>query len=273
MDYYKILGVNKNSSPEELKQAFRKLAMKHHPDKGGDEAEFKKINEAYAVLSDPQKKLEYDSPGSQQGWTGFNWSNQGPPTPGDPFDFEDIMRHAREAFNQNRKQARNPDAITDVYINLEQVFSGTDMLVDVGYSREVIYVNPGTRNGTKLRIKNKGPSRYRDVPPGDLIVRINVEIPDNMAIDGNNLYAKLDVNALEAIVGSTINFDHPCGKELKISIPKGTQSGTRLRLKGLGIPDTNTRTTGDFFVIVNIFIPDVSNVDHLESLNKIIENR
>jgi len=273
MDYYKTLGVNKSSSADELKQAYRKLAMKHHPDKGGDEAEFKKINEAYAVLSDPQKKSDYDNPAAQHGRTGFNWTHQGQSAPGDPFDFEDIMRHARNVFNEKYQSQRNPDAITDVYINLEQVFSGTDMLVDVGYAREVIYVNPGTRNGTKLRIKNKGPSRYKDSPPGDLIVRINVDIPDNMAIDGNNLYVKMDVNALEAIVGSTINFDHPCGKELKISIPKGTQSGARLRLKGLGVPDTNTRTTGDFFVIVNIFIPDVSNLDHLEALNKIIENR
>ena len=273
MDYYKTLGVNKSSSAEELKQAYRKLAMKHHPDKGGDEAEFKKINEAYAVLSDPQKKSDYDNPAAQHGRAGFNWTHQGQAAPGDSFDFEDIMRHARNVFNEKYQGQRNPDAITDVYINLEQVFSGTDMLVDVGYAREVIYVNPGTRNGTKLRIKNKGPSRYKDSPPGDLIVRINVDIPDNMAIDGNNLYVKMDVNALEAIVGSTINFDHPCGKELKISIPKGTQSGARLRLKGLGVPDTNTRTTGDFFVIVNIFIPDVSNLDHLEALNKIIENR
>lgn len=269
MDYYKILGVNKNSSPEELKQAFRRLAMKHHPDKGGDEAEFKKINEAYAVLSDDQKRSNYDNPQQHQSW-GF--SGQQSPSPGDPFDFEDIFRHVRN-FQDRAQRTKNPDAITDVVINLEQVYSGTDMLVDVGYAREVIYINPGTRNGTKLRIKGKGPSRYKDSAPGDLIVRINVEMPDNMAIDGNNLYAKIDVNALESIVGSTINFDHPSGKELKISIPKGTQVGARLRLKGLGIPDTNTRTTGDFFVIVNIFIPDVTSLDHLEALNKIIENR
>jgi curved DNA-binding protein len=265
MDYYQALGINRNSSPEEIKQAYRRLAMRHHPDKGGDEAEFKKINEAYAVLGDPQKKSEYDSP---SGWSGFSQK----PSPGDPFDFEDILRHVRN-FQDRGPRQKNPDAITDVYINLEQVFTGTDMLVDVGYTREVIYVNPGTKNGTKLRIKNKGPSRYKDAPPGDLIVRVNVEIPDNMAIDGNNLYAKLDIGALEAIVGSTINFDHPAGKELLITIPKGTQNGTRLRLKGFGVPDTNTRTTGDFFVIVNIFIPDVSDPTHIEALNKIIENR
>lgn len=270
MDYYQTLGVARNSSPEDIKRAYRRLAMKHHPDKGGNEAEFKKINEAYAVLSDPEKKTQYDNP--HQGSSFHNWNN---PDPGEHFDFDDILKQAfsNRRWRQQEQQVKNPDAITDVYINLEQVFTGTDMLVDVGYTREVIYVNPGTRNGTKLRIKNKGPSRYKDAPPGDLIVRVNVEIPNNMAIDGNNLYAKIDVNALEAIVGSDINFDHPLGKELKITIPKGTQSGTKLRLKGLGVPDSNTRTTGDFFVIVNIFIPDVSDPNHIEALNKIIENR
>ena len=269
MDYYQILGIDRSSSPEEIKQAYRRLAMKHHPDKGGNEAEFKKINEAYAVLSDPAKKAQYDNP--HEGSPFFNWNN---PDPGGHFDFEDIMSHVRNfQRKQQQQQARNPDAVTDVCVSLEQVFTGTDILVDVGYTREVIYINPGTRNGTKLRVKGKGPSRYKNAEPGDLIVRVNVEIPDNMAIDGKNLFAKLDVNALEATVGTSIIFEHPIGKELKISIPKGTQQGTRLRLQGLGVPDPNTRTNGDFFVIVNIFIPNVTNPNHIEELNKIIENR
>ena len=267
MDYYQTLGVDRNSSAEEIKQAYRRLAMKHHPDKGGNEAEFKKINEAYAVLSDAQKRSNYDNPHSQNQY----W--QQPFDPGESFNFEDIMRHARAAFNERRAKPRNPDAITDVEITLSQVFTGTDILVDVGYTREVIYINPGVRNGTKLRVKGKGPSRYKDAPPGDLIVRVNIDIPDNMAIDGQDLFARVDVDALEAIVGGAVNFDHPVGKELKITIPKGTQNGTRLRLKGLGVPDPNTRTTGDFFVIVNIFIPDVTDPQHLEELNKIKENR
>lgn len=272
MDYYQLLGVNRNSSPEEIKQAYRRLAMKHHPDKGGDEAEFKRINEAYAVLGDTQKKAEYDSPQSQQSWEGFRWSGQRHPNPGDPFDIEDILRHVRN-FQDREQRPKNPDALTDIHITLSQVYSGTDMLIDVGYAREVIYINPGVKDGTKLRIKGKGPSRYKDSPAGDLIVRINVDMPNNTAIDGKDLYVKLNVNALEAIVGSSILYDHPNGKELKITVPAGTQNGARLRLKGLGVPDPNTRTNGDFFVLVNIFIPDVTNPNHIEELNKIIENR
>jgi curved DNA-binding protein len=244
--------------------------MKHHPDRGGNDAEFKTINEAYAVLSDSEKKSQYDNSAYHSDGVRFSWEQS--PSPGNPFDFDDILRHVRN-FQDRGQRTKNPDAITDVFVSLEQVFTGTDILVDVGYAREVIYINPGIKNGTKLRIKNKGPSRYKDSIPGDLIVRVNIEVPDNMAIDNNNLFVKMDVNALEAIVGSAVSFNHPCGKELKISIPKGTQQGTRLRLKGLGIPDTNTRTAGDFFVIINIFIPDVTNLRHLEELNKIIENR
>ena len=269
MDYYQVLGINKSSSQEDIKRAYRKLAMKHHPDKGGDEAEFKKINEAYAVLSDPDKKSQYDNP--HRGSPFFNWNN---PNPGEHFDFDDILRQAfRGESPQYQQRPKNPDAITDVYISIDQLFSGTDIIVDVGYTREVVYINPGIRNGAKLRIKGKGPNRYKDSTPGDLIVRVNVEIPDNMAIDGNNLYAKIDVNALEAIVGSSVSFNHPTGKELKITIPKGTQNGARLRLRGLGLPDSNTRTNGDFFVIVGIFIPNVTDPNHINELNKIIENR
>jgi curved DNA-binding protein len=267
MNYYQILGVNQNSSSEEIKQAYRKLALKHHPDKGGDAAEFKKINEAYSVLSDAQKKAEYDTP--QSSWGRSNWSNQGD---SNIYGFDDIFRHVHD-FQNNRSAHKNPDAITDVYVSLEQIFSGTDILVDVGYTREVLYINPGTRNGTKLRVKGKGPSRYKDSPPGDLIVRVNVQFPDNMAIDGKDLFVKVDVNALAAIVGSSVVVNHPNGKELKVAIPKGTQPGARLRLKGLGVPDPTTRSNGDFFVIVNIFIPDVNNPDHVNELNKIINNR
>ena len=268
MDYYQLLGVNRNSSPEEIKKAYRRLAMKHHPDKGGNEAEFKKINEAYAVLSDDEKKSQYDNPSYYQTSDRFNWGEGGT---ADPSQFDEILRRAYGFANRNK--GKNPDAITDVFVSIEQVFTGTDILVDVGYTREVIYINPGIRDGTKLRIKNKGPSRYKDSTPGDLIVRVNVQIPENMAIDNNNLFAKIDVDALEAIVGSSVIFNHPCGKELKVSIPKGSQNGSRLRLRGLGIPDANTRTTGDLYIIINIFIPNVTNSIHLEELNKIIKNR
>jgi curved DNA-binding protein len=267
MDYYQILGVDKNSSPEELKQAYRKLAMKHHPDRGGDENEFKKISEAYDVLSNPEKKASYDNP--RQAYS--DW--RGPFDPGEPFDFEDILRQARSAFHENRRQARNPDAITDVNVSLSQIFTGTDMLIDVGYTREVIYINPGVKNGTRLRLKGKGPSRYKDMAPGDLIVRVNIELPDNTAIDGNHFFVKIDVDALKAIVGTTIDYRHPTGSDLKITVPPGTQNNTKLRLRGLGVPDSNTRQTGDMFVIVNVFIPNVTDPEHIEQLNNIIKGR
>jgi curved DNA-binding protein len=266
MDYYQTLGVNRNSTPEELKQAYRKLAMKHHPDRGGNEAEFKKINEAYDVLSNAEKRSAYDNPQSSRPW-------QQPFDQGDSFDFEDIMRYARAAFNEKHARARNPDAITDVEITLSQVFTGTDMLVDVGYTREVIYINPGVKNGTKLRLKGKGPNRYKDMAPGDLIVRVNIDMPDNTAIDGNNFFVKIDVNALEAIVGTTLDYKHPSGADLKITVPSGTQNNTKLRLKGYGVPDSNTRNNGDMFVIVSVFIPNVTDPKHIEELNKIIKGR
>jgi curved DNA-binding protein len=147
------------------------------------------------------------------------------------------------------------------------------MLIDVGYTREVIYINPGVKNGTRLRLKGKGPSRYKDMAPGDLIVRVNIELPDNTAIDGNHFFVKIDVDALKAIVGTTIDYRHPTGSDLKITVPPGTQNNTKLRLRGLGVPDSNTRQTGDMFVIVNVFIPNVTDPEHIEQLNNIIKGR
>lgn len=266
MDYYQTLGVTRQSSPEEIKQAYRKLAMVHHPDRGGDADKFKQINEAYDVLGNPEKKATYDNPQQQHSWRqSFD--------PDEMFNFEELLRQTREHFNQRQQRARNPDAITDVEISLSQVFTGTDMLVDVGYTREVIYINPGARNGTKLRLKGKGPSRYKDMQAGDLIVRVNINMPDNTAIDGNNFFVKIDINALEAIVGTTIDYKHPTGADLKITVPKATQNGTKLRLKGYGVPDPNTRNNGDMFVIISVYIPDVTNPKHIEELNKIIEGR
>lgn len=252
MDYYEVLGVNRNSSPEDIKAAYRKLAMKHHPDRGGDEAEFKKINEAYDAITNPNKQHQNSN---------FNWSQH-----------DDLGGIFKDFFAQHRQHAygnRNPDGLTDITINLEQAYNGTDVVVDVGYTREVIYVNPGVRSGTKLRVKGKGPARYKELPPGDLIIRVLVEIPNNMGIDGVDLFQRFDINAIDAMIGTEVDFLHVSGKLLRLTIPAGTQSGSKLRMKNLGMPDTNTRQYGDFYAIINVSIPKITDQTDVESLNKI----
>ncbi len=256
MDYYEILGVNRNSSPEEIKSAYRKLAMKHHPDRGGDEAEFKKISEAYDAITNPNKQQHNATE------SGFNWNNESA-------DFGDVFTHF---FNQHRQHSyanRNPDGITDITITLEQAYNGTDVVIDVGYTREVIYINPGVRSGTKLRIKGKGPARYKDMTPGDLVVRVFVEAPSNMAVDGIDLFQRFDINAIDAMIGTEIDLLHVSGKLLRLTVPAGTQNGSKLRMKNLGMPDSTTRKYGDFYAIISVNIPKITDENDVETLNKI----
>ena len=253
MDYYEILGVSKNSSPEDIKTAYRKLAMKHHPDRGGDEAEFKKINEAYDAITNPNKQQQHSN---------FKWHPEHD-------DLGDIFTNF---FNQHRQHSygnRNPDGLTDISISLEQAYNGTDVVVDVGYTREVIYVNPGVRSGTKLRVKGKGPARYKELPAGDLIIRVFVDMPSNLGIDGVDLFQRFDINAIDAMVGTDIEFLHVSGKLLRLTVPSGTQHGSKLRMKNLGMHDSNTRRYGDFYAIINVSIPKINDQSDIETLNKI----
>jgi curved DNA-binding protein len=261
MDYYSTLGVERNASPEELKVAFRKLAMQHHPDRGGDEAKFKEINEAYAALSDPQKKAAYDNPQSQ--WGSQDWAQHDPFTPGSPFS--NIFH---EMFSQAHRQARkNPDGVADVNVTIQQAYFGTDLSVNLGYANEVLPIQPGVRDGTKYRLSGKGPARFKDLPPGDLIIRVNIDYPGNLGRENDDLFIRVGVNAIDAMKGADIEYEHVSGKLLKIKVPAGTQPGSRLRLAGWGMPNPQTRKNGDLYVLVSIDVPKVTDPQHIEWLN------
>ncbi len=266
MDYYEILGVNKNAAPDEIKKAYRKLAMQHHPDRGGDADKFKQINEAYDVLSDSAKKDRYDHRGSPN-----NWSNNF----ADPFDqqspyfgdFADIFRERSQAFRDRMQAQRNPDGVADLTISLSQAYTGTDINVNVGYANEIISVPPGCRDGTKIRLKGKGPSRIKNLPPGDLIVRISVECPPEMGRDQDDLYVRLEIDAIEAMIGTEIEMQHINGKIISVKVPPGVQHGAKLRLQNWGMPNPQTRQPGHLYALIKITIPKVTDPQHVNVLN------
>lgn len=262
MDYYQILGVNKDSSAEDIKKAYRKLAMQHHPDRGGDNTKFTEINQAYETLSDDTKRRQYDH---QSMWAGAQrW------TPDDinsayeqqsPYftDFADVFR--------GRQQQKNPDGLADVTISLAQAYSGTDLNVNVGYANEIITIPAGVRDGAKIRLKGKGPARIKNMPPGDLIVRINIDMPEDMGRDQDDLYVRLDVDAISAMTGSSVEFHHINGKILSIKIPAGVQNGAKLRIPGWGMPNPQTLKIGHLYALIRISIPKVTNQQHIDMLN------
>jgi curved DNA-binding protein len=281
-DYYKILGVNKTASEDDIKKAYRKLAMKYHPDhtKGDKSAEekFKTISEAYAVLSDKEKRKQYDTFGS----AGFQQRySQEDIFRG--FDFESILNELfggsgrfggsgsgmRFSFGggspfdsyQRQKQAqpKGSDLIYELALTLQEVASGTQKTVSFqhqGRSEKItVKIPKGMISGKKLRIAGKGePSPYGG-PAGDLYIKSKVLASPVYDLKGHDLYINRDIKLTEAILGSNISVPTLSGKELKLKIPAGTKHKTKMRLAGHGLPHMDGKGQGDLYVRIQVNTP------------------
>ena len=282
-DYYKILGVNKTASDSEIKKAYRKLAMKYHPDhtKGDKSAEetFKKISEAYAVLSDKEKRKQYDTFGS----AGFQqrYSQE------DIFrgsDFESILnelfggsghfggggRGMRFSFGggggpfgsyqrQQQAHSKGSDLEYELSLTLEEVAAGTQKIVSFqhkGRSEKItVKIPKGMISGKKLRITGKGePSPYGG-PAGDLYIKSKVLHHPVYDVQGQDLYINRDIKLSEAILGTNISVPTLSGKELKLKIPAGTKHKTKMRLSGHGLPHMHGKSQGDLYVHIHVNMP------------------
>lgn len=259
MDHYHTLGVNHTTSADEIKKAYRKLASKHHPDKGGNAEQFKKIQEAYETLSDPQKKHEYDNPAPQgnpfQGGMGAN-------------GFEDMFR---DIFgNRQQQQYQNPNTVGDINITLKQAYFGTEIIVQAEGVPQTVKIEQGTRNGTKIRIHGAAQKRFPDLPAGDIIIRVNVLEEPGIHINKSDIYTSVLVNSIEAMIGTRAYVDHINGKKIDIKIPKGCQPGAKLRMSNMGMPHPGYGNVfGDMYVTVAITTPNVTDQYHIDLLNNI----
>ena len=252
MDYYETLGVNHTSTPKEIKNAYRKLASKHHPDKGGDTEQFKKIQEAYDTLNDPQKKHQYDNPDPFANMGGNPFQQGGNP-------FSDLFG---DIFNQRQQRAqRNPDGVCDVHIDLEECYRGVERTIDVGYAKYKLTIPAGTYSNTKFVMHNKGPQQHQGLPPGDLICRVHVHTSPEWDRSDDNLFIKVECDYFEAMTGTVVRFPHIDGKQFEVKIPARTEPGNRLRLSGKGMPNPNNGRIGDLYVIVQVKSPNLSDED------------
>lgn len=251
-DYYNTLGVGRDADAQDIKRAYRRLASKHHPDKGGDKALFQQIQEAYSVLSDPVKKQQYDNP--QQGF-GFDFGDGNP--------FADIFEH------MGRRARRNPDAVVHTRIPLERAYTGTDVMIETPFAKELLTIHAGVRDGTRFRISGKGHSRFKDAPPGDLIVHVQVQCPANISRDQDSVYQRVSIDALDAITGTILKFTHFAGKHMEVKIPAGSQPGSKLRLGGWGMPNPQTGRKGDLYLVLNITVPKIVDENLIEQINNI----
>jgi DnaJ-class molecular chaperone len=253
MDHYATLGVNRDSDVKEIKKAYKKLASKHHPDKGGDEAQFKIVSEAYEVLSDPEKRQQYDNPNP------FDNFAQG----GNPFGdiFGDIFGR------QQRQPQANPDGVVDVTITLHQAYHGTDLVINTNNGSVNFNVKPGTQSGSKYRLVGKGPHRFKELPAGNLIVRLHVECPPNWGTDRDSLFTRLNIDSLDAMTGFTHVIEHVNGKKYNLNVPRGINSGERLKMSSLGMINEKG-LVGDLYVEVSVYTANITNETDIETLNK-----
>ena len=268
MNYYDVLGVPTDASEADIKKAFRKLASQHHPDKGGDTDKFQQIQEAYETLSDSNRRQEYDHP-PRQGFSG-NF-HQGHQTFGDDV-FAEMFGAGGRHFNFRHQQMRNPDAMTNIMLSLKDCFSGVNKILDFGNNNtHSVNIPPGTMPGTKIRVSGMSPNVPNpSAPAGDLIINIQVHREQGFDLDGPNLIHYAEIDAISAMVGCEIPIRHVTGRTVKLKVPAGTQPGSKLRIKGMGLPiQGNGGISADWYTIISIRVPQITDENLVNELNKI----
>lgn len=334
-DYYKIIGVSKNSSQDEIKKAYRKLAHQHHPDKNGegDESKFKEINEAYQILGSPEKRKQYDQFGSNfsaQGGPASSWNNWDPSSFDINIDeiFGNIFRGGVGGFSTgSRRKPRGRDIIIDLELSLEEAFRGVVKDIElrkfikcshcegsgaeygtkkktcetcggsgeIKQARQILFgvfsqiqtcstcngegeypekvckecggdgrvrdierisipIPAGIDNGDMIKINGKGEEATRGGVAGNLIIKIFIKEHKYLNRKGANLYSDIEISFPKAIFGDSVEIKTIDGK-VDLKIPTSTQSGTKLRLKGKGMPSRNS-VYGDHFVTVKVKTPN-----------------
>lgn len=250
-EYYNILGVAKTASQDEIKKAYRKLASKHHPDKGGDTATFQKIQTAYDTLGDDQKRREYDNPQPQ---FRFDTNNMG--------GFEDLF--SQFGFGQRRPQQprQNRHINIQTRVTLKEVLHGKEVIGSIqlpsGREQNIqLKIPKGVKTGDSIRYQGMGDDSVPNLPRGDLIVQI-VELSDRIfKRDGANLFTECTISAFDAILGTSVIVDTIADSQLDISVPAGIQHGQMINCKGHGLPTDDRGIRGSMYVKINIKTPTI----------------
>lgn len=264
---YETLGVPKGASEDEIKKAYRRLASAHHPDKGGDTAKFQEIQSAYETLSDPQKRHQHDNPNPFGG--GFQHGHN---PHGNHFEFhfggggpEDIFAQFFGGGNpfQHRQARRNKDLRVQLTVTLSSTLESQKKTISVQTTKGDRYnvdveIPRGVNNGTTIKYSNMGDNMFDTLTRGDLYVIINVENDSTLEIRGHSLVANLEIDSIDAMLGTERIVKGLDGKEFSIKIPQGCQYGTKFGLQSQGLYQMNTTVRGDLIVNVIVKTPTLS---------------
>lgn len=295
-DYYAVLGVPKNADEAAIKKAYRKLARSLHPDQNpGDaaaEARFKEVGEAYAVLSDPEQRRQYDAvramagggarfaagPGGAGSATAFEdlfgglfgagapgasggagprvrYTTSGPTAAGGaagPGGFEDLLGGLFGGFGARGPQ-RGQDLEATTTLPFRQAVAGSTVTLQVEGRRVTARVPPGVRDGQKIRLRGKGRPGEGGAPPGDLVITVSVEPHPVFSLDGQDVRVTVPVTFAEAALGAQVDVPTVDGGTVRVKVPEGTPSGRTLRVRGKGV--RTPQGTGDLLVTLQVAVP------------------
>lgn len=265
-DFYKVLGVPKDASEAEIKKAYRKLAKDLHPDRNpGDtaaEQRFKEVGEAYAVLSDPEQRRQYDAIRAMGGGARFQAGGRGDTAFEDVFSgafgggatgFEDILSGLFGGGFQRGPQ-KGADLIAATEVSFRDAARGSLISMTIEGRKVQARLPAGVTDGQRIRLRGKGRPSPNGGPPGDLILTVHVAKHPVFTMDGRNLRVTVPVSFDEAVFGATVDVPTLDGDRVKVKVPAGTSGGTTLRVKGRGI--ATKEGTGDLLVRIDIAVPD-----------------
>lgn len=293
MNYYDALGVTESASEEEIKKAYRKLAMKHHPDRGGDAKEFQKVQEAYDTLSDKEKRSAYDlrqHPAFGTGAGNHTWARH--------FD-DDVVNEIFKKYKAGPHGARaysrstdwddwNKDRFADSWddptpnsdvsvtykISLEDAFKGKEIVVsytDHGKKRSVtLRIPAGIEDGKRVRVSAGGSTHNTKMPAGDLFVTVLVEAKKGWERKGQHLYYLVDIDVLDLMVGTQVQVETIDDATLEVGVRAGTAPSALLRIPGRGMPVLNDpQLRGDMFLVFNPLVKAATSDEAKELVAKL----
>ncbi len=280
-NYYDILGVAEDASNEQIKKAFKDIAKKEHPDRGGDEARFKEANEAYDTLKNSQKRHDYDT---MRKFGGTGTGGQHPFFNEDIFgdffsgfgngdmDFKSSFNFTRgpggeRIFRQNRQPRGNRNVQVRMAISIKEAMNKSEKTINykLPSGREefaTVNIPAGVQHGVTFKYAGMGDDSIKNLPRGDLMVMMSVLDSDGYTRRGNDLYTDKTIDCFQAVRGHEFNLQTLEDKIIKVKVPAGTQPNTILQVKGQGMPVHKTiGIRGNLYVKVHVLIPQLSAAD------------